>query len=205
MVLYVKNKFVSIDGGSFVVDEQGNKLYQIKGKVISPTRKKYIYDINGNLLYIVRNKFWHFFTKKAFIYNADNTKYCKVKERFLGVAPKIANCDDELICEFAGLGKGVSVYKNGTLIAIFRSATDLDEWSKTNEIPGITYSTDKRNRKVKGRFTTHLRSANIHRAIRNNTIYRGLRFKKCSPLPPEMGVVKWENCWNGEIPNQQPS
>lgn len=116
MVLYVKNKFVSIDGGSFVVDEQGNKLYQIKGKVISPTRKKYIYDINGNLLYIVRNKFWHFFTKKAFIYNADNTKYCKVKERFLGVAPIIANCDDELVCEFAGLGKGVSVYKNGVLI-----------------------------------------------------------------------------------------
>ena len=99
----------------------------------------------------------------------------------------------------------IEVYKNDTLIAIFRSATDLDEWSKTKEIPGITYSTDKRNRKVKGRFTTHLRSANIHRAIRNNTIYRGLRFKKCSPLPPEMGVVKWENCWNGEIPNQQPS
>ena len=38
-----------------------------------------------------------------------------------------------------------------------------------------------------------------------NIIYRGLRFKKCLPLPPEMGVVKWENCWNGENPNQQPS
>ena len=31
------------------------------------------------------------------------------------------------------------------------------------------------------------------------------RFKKGLPLPPEMGVVKWENCWNGENPNQQPS
>ena len=45
----------------------------------------------------------------------------------------------------------------------------------------------------------------IHRAIRNNAIYRGLRFKKCLPLLSEMGVVKWENCWNGENPNQQPS
>ena len=99
----------------------------------------------------------------------------------------------------------IQVFKDDVLIATFRSVTDLDEWSKTNELPGITYSIDKRNRKIKGRFTTHLRSANIHRAIRNNIIYRGLKFKKCSPLPPEMGVVKWENCWNGEIPNQQPS
>lgn len=99
----------------------------------------------------------------------------------------------------------VEVYKNDILIATFRSVIDLDEWSKYNEIPGITYSIDKMKREVKGKMTTHLRNENIHRAIRENIIYRGLRFKKCLPLPPEMGVVKWENCWNGENPNQQPS
>ena len=99
----------------------------------------------------------------------------------------------------------VEVYKNDILIATFRSIIDLDEWSKYNEIPWITYSIDKTKREVKGKMTTHLRSENIHRAIRKNIIYRGLRFKKCLPLPPEMGVVKWENCWNGENPNQQPS
>ena len=99
----------------------------------------------------------------------------------------------------------VEVYKDDVLVVTFRSVTDLDEWTKDNEIPGLTYSTDKAKRKVQGKKTTHLMSANIHRAIRNNAIYRGLKFKKCLPLPPEMGVMKWENCWNGEIPNQQPS
>ena len=99
----------------------------------------------------------------------------------------------------------IEVYKDDVLIATFRSVTDLDEWTKENEIPGLTYSTDKAGRKVQGKKTTHLRGANIHRAIRDNVIYRGLKFKKCLPLSPEMGVVKWENCWNGEIPNQQPS
>lgn len=76
----------------------------------------------------------------------------------------------------------VEVYKNDILIATFRSVIDLDEWSKYNEIPGITYSIDKMKREVKGKMTTHLRNENIHRAIRENIIYRGLRFKKCLSL-----------------------
>lgn len=99
----------------------------------------------------------------------------------------------------------IQVYKNNTLIATFRSATDLEEWSRNNELPGMIYYTSKYNRPNKGHRTTHILGSNIHRAIRNNAIYRGFRFKKSLPLPPEMGVVKWENCWNGEIPNQQPS
>lgn len=99
----------------------------------------------------------------------------------------------------------VQVYKEEVLIATFRSVIDLDEWSKENELPGMKYYWDKHNRPNLGRRTTHMSSPNIHRAIRNNLIYRGFRFKKSLPLPPEMGVVKWENCWNGEIPNQQPS
>ena len=99
----------------------------------------------------------------------------------------------------------VEVYKNDTLIATFRSATDLDEWTKHNELPGIVYYCDKAGRPNIGKRTTHILSQNIHRAVRTGLVYRGFRFKKSLPLPPEMGVVKWENCWNGEIPNQQPS
>jgi hypothetical protein len=33
----------------------------------------------------------------------------------------------------------------------------------------------------------------------------GLYFKRTGPLSPEMGIAKWENCGNGEIPNPQPS
>lgn len=99
----------------------------------------------------------------------------------------------------------VKVYKDDTLIATFRSVTDLDEWSKNHELPGMIYYWDKADRPNKGIRTTHIISQNIHRAIKNNSIYRGFKFKKSLPLPPEMGVVKWENCWNGETPNQQPS
>ena len=38
------------------------------------------------------------------------------------------------------------------------------------------------------------------------TKYKGLYFRKnIWPLPPEMGIVKWENCVKGEIPDTQPS
>ena len=98
----------------------------------------------------------------------------------------------------------VEVYSNDVLIATFRSITDLSEWTKNNELPGLQYYSKKYYNNT-GKKTSFLLGSNIHRAIRNNAIYRGLRFKKCLPLPPEMGVVKWENCWNGENPNQQPS
>jgi len=45
----------------------------------------------------------------------------------------------------------------------------------------------------------------VAKYVNTGTPYKGLLFTKVEPLPPEMGVVKWENCWNGEIPNQQPS
>lgn len=86
----------------------------------------------------------------------------------------------------------VEVYKDDTLIAIFRSATDLDEWSRNNELPGMKYYWDKAKRPNLGRRTTHIISQNIHRAIRNNRIYRGFLFKKAKPLAPEFGIVKWE-------------
>ena len=99
----------------------------------------------------------------------------------------------------------VQVYKEGVLLVTFRSATDLDEWSSKNELPGMKYYCDKAGRPNLGKRTTHIRSANIHRAIRNKSVYRGFTFKKSLPLSPEMGIAKWENCWNGETPNQQPS
>ena len=53
MVIYLKNKFVSLTDGSFVVDEEGNNLFKINGKLFSPTHKKFLYDQDGNLKYIV--------------------------------------------------------------------------------------------------------------------------------------------------------
>ena len=99
----------------------------------------------------------------------------------------------------------VEVYKNDVLIVTFRSIIDLSEWTKNNILPGLDFYTDKAKRSNKGTKTSYLQHANIGRAIRNKAVYRGLVFKRALPLPPEMGVAKWENCWEGEIPNQQPS
>lgn len=41
--------------------------------------------------------------------------------------------------------------------------------------------------------------------MRQNKLFRGLKFKRVQPLSPEMGIAKWENCGKGEIPNPQPS
>ena len=99
----------------------------------------------------------------------------------------------------------VEIYKNDHLIVTFRSATDLDEWSKENSLPQMEFYRDKHNRPNLGKRTSHIAQQNIHRAIREGKPYRGFIFKKGLPLSPEIGIAKWENCWNGEAPNQQPS
>ena len=40
MTFSVKNKFVSLGGGSFVEDDNGNRLFKVKGKVFSPHPQK---------------------------------------------------------------------------------------------------------------------------------------------------------------------
>lgn len=97
----------------------------------------------------------------------------------------------------------VEVYKDNVLIATFRSVIDLDEWSRDNELPGMKYYWDKAGRSNLGRRTTHIASQNIHRAIRNNHVYRGFLFKKGEPLTPEFGIVKWEINKEEQDDNQQ--
>ena len=45
----------------------------------------------------------------------------------------------------------------------------------------------------------------VAKYINTGKVYKGLLFTKVRPLSPEMGIAKWENCENGEIPNSQPS
>lgn len=94
----------------------------------------------------------------------------------------------------------IEVYdKNMELMATFRSVTDLAEWSETNMMPRLIITGCNK----KGGL---LRSDKIHLACRKDSKYKGLYFKKTDrPLSPEMGIVKWENCVKGEIPNTQPS
>ncbi len=83
MKVFIKNKLISLGGSLEVFNEQKEIIYKIKGKIISPTRKKKMYDKNRNLLYTIRNKFWHFFVNKVFVYDANNNKIATlVKNKF---------------------------------------------------------------------------------------------------------------------------
>ena len=50
MKLFIKNKFFSFGGGSFVQNETGENVYTVKGKWFSPTRKKIIKDMQGAIV-----------------------------------------------------------------------------------------------------------------------------------------------------------
>lgn len=93
----------------------------------------------------------------------------------------------------------IEVYNsNMELIVTFRSCQDLCEWSETHKMPYLQIGNCNRKGYI-------LRKDKIYLSIRTNYKYKGLYFKRTESLPPEMGVAKWVNCWEGETPNQQPS
>ena len=83
MKVSIKNKFFSLGGSSSVKDETGREVFFVKGKVFSPTKVKWVCDNAGNKLYKVRNKWFNFFSHKAFVYEGD-AKIAQVKHPFLG-------------------------------------------------------------------------------------------------------------------------
>ena len=82
MKVYIKNKIFSWGGGSSVLDENKNPIFQVKGKVFSITRKKFLCDAEGNRLYTIRNKWLNFFVHKAYIYDREKNKIATVKDKF---------------------------------------------------------------------------------------------------------------------------
>lgn len=88
--------------------------------------------------------------------------------------------------------------KEGNPIATFRGQLDIQEYSANHIIPGMVLGPHS----SKGYYIS---KKMVAKYVNTGRFYKGLLFTKVEPLPPEMGVVKWENCWNGEIPNQQPS
>ena len=80
MLVYIKNKLISLGGSSQVLNEDKELVFNVKGKIFSPTRKKFIYDKEGNLLYIIRNKFWTFFANRVYIFDAEKNRIATIKK-----------------------------------------------------------------------------------------------------------------------------
>lgn len=81
MRLLIKNKWLSFGGSSSITDVNGNQIFIVKGKVFTFTKKKFLYDMNENLLYVIRNKYWHLFTRRAFIIDPQGSIICRLNKK----------------------------------------------------------------------------------------------------------------------------
>lgn len=98
-------------------------------------------------------------------------------------------------------GKKISVLISdiaGNPIVTFRGQLDIQEYTSSNIIPGTVLGPHSTN-------GYYISKKMVAKYINTGKAYKGLLFTKVRPLSPEMGIAKWENCWNGENPNQQPS
>lgn len=123
MKLFVKNKFFSIGGGSFVKNEAGEDVYKIKGKWFSPTKKKIVKDMQGETLYKVRNKWFNFIFNKAYIYDAEGEKIAKVtNDGILGF--KLVDYPENVVVK-GGFKRKREIYKNGECIGSVARSYDF--------------------------------------------------------------------------------
>ena len=74
MRLNIRNKWISLRGGSRVTDENENEVYYVKGKFWTVTKKKFVQTMDKKTLFVVRNKFWQFFTYYAMVYDETGKK-----------------------------------------------------------------------------------------------------------------------------------
>ena len=122
MKVYIKNKSWSWCGGSSVVNENKEPVFQVKGKVFSITRKKYLCDLDGNRLYTIRNKWFNWFIHKAFIYDSDNNKIATVKDKWFNIKNEyfIEDYKDEIKIDGQFFSLSSTILKNGEPIGTIR-------------------------------------------------------------------------------------
>ena len=130
MKLFVKNKVVSFGGNSDVLDEEGKKVYQVKGKVFSATKKKYVCDMEGNPIFMVRNKYWHLIRKSIYIYDVRDGKNEKMCRIFAPVFAKwkIKNYGDNNFEIQGGIFskvRGIMISEDGKDLGAFSRNVDL--------------------------------------------------------------------------------
>ena len=145
MKVFIKNKILSIGDGSEVLKENHEPIFKVKGKVFTFTKKKRMYDMNDNLLYTIRNKYWTFFTNKAFVFNAKGEKVATIKKNKFSFNKKFEILDtfEEMSISGKFFNNTSSIMKNGEVSAtikrdftLFKDAFTLE--AKEEDIPFYT-------------------------------------------------------------------
>ena len=127
MKVYIKNKFWSLGGGSTVVDENKNPVFQVKGKVFSITRKKYLCDMEGNKLFKIRNKWFNWFIHKAYIYDSNNNKVATVKDKWFNYKQDyfVTGYKDEIKINGKFFSLTTQILRNGEVVGTIRRKINL--------------------------------------------------------------------------------
>jgi len=123
MKLIIKNKIISLGGGSTVTDEAGSPVYKVKGRVFSPTHLKKITDLEGHVLYKVRNKMLKFLFNKAYIKDDRGNKIAKVTNEGL-LSFKTVDYEDNIVIK-RNAYLDYDIIKNGDIVGAVRRNLDL--------------------------------------------------------------------------------
>lgn len=116
MRVIIKNKFFSVGGSSSVKDESGQDVFFVKGRALSPTHVKWVCDRNKRKLFKVRNKWFNFFSHKAYVYE-NGAKIARVKHPpFGGKKFIIEGYKDEILIDGEYFSTLSTITKNGTPI-----------------------------------------------------------------------------------------
>lgn len=114
MKVFIKNKFFSLGGSSSVKNENNEPVFYVKGRFLSPTRVKWILDKDKHKLFKVRNKWFNYFSHKAFVYDADKTKLACVKHPFMsGKKFIVQGYKDEILINGDFFSLKSTITKNG--------------------------------------------------------------------------------------------
>lgn len=119
MKVFIKNKLISIGGGSEVTNEDNEPIYKVKGKIMTFTKKKKMYDMEGNLLYTIRNKYWNFLSHKVLIIDANGERVATINKGKFSISAKyqILDTEDEMSIEGKIFGRTSQIMRNGKSVA----------------------------------------------------------------------------------------
>ena len=122
MKVYIKNKIFSFGGGSSVVNENKEPVYNVKGRVFSVTKVKYVCDLEGKRLFKIRNKWFNFFVHKAYIYDENKKEIATVKDKWFNTKGEyfVLGYKDEIKIQGKFFGLTSQILKNGEVVGTIR-------------------------------------------------------------------------------------
>lgn len=135
MIVHVKNKFISLRGGSDVVNDNNEPVFKVKGKWPSLRKRKFVCTLDGKVLYEVRNKFWHFIYPSAFIFDENKERVARVKKKIMTMRTQyfLDGNEHEYVIDGNWIGWDLTVTRDGAVIGKITRNFDVFKDSFTVE------------------------------------------------------------------------